>query len=97
MAKYRKKPIVIEAFKWTGGPSQEEDPEWIIEALAARPWQARIIQPNDEIMLEIMTLEGGMCANVGDYVIKGIAGEIYPCKPNIFEQTYELVEEAPDE
>lgn len=93
MAKYRKKPVVVEAFKWTGGSDQEEDPEWIVEAMQADPWRARIIQLNDEIMLEIFTLEGRMCANVGDYVIKGVQDEIYPCKPDIFEQTYEKVED----
>lgn len=92
MTKYRKKPVVVEAFKWTGGPDQEEDPEWIVEALAAEPWKARIIQINNEILLEISTLEGRMTANVGDYIIKGVKGELYPCKPDIFEATYEKVD-----
>jgi hypothetical protein len=100
MAKYRKKPIVVEAFKWTGGPDQEEDPEWIIEALKKDFFStfggARIIKPNDKIMLELMTLEGRMHANVGDYIIKDIKGELYPCKPDIFEATYEEVEVVED-
>ena len=94
--KYRKKPIIVDAFKWTGGIDQEEDPQWIVEALQkdffSESGGARIIHPNDEIMLEIFTLEGRMCANVGDYVIRGVKGEIYPCKPDIFEATYEKVE-----
>jgi len=97
MAKYRKKPIVIEAFKWTGGPNQTEDPIWIVEALK-RPQchagSARIVQPNDELMLELFSLEGRMVANIGDFIIKGIKGELYPCKPDIFKATYELVEET---
>lgn len=93
MAKYRKKPIIVDAFRWTGGIDQTEDPEWIIDALKAKPCKARIIQPKDEIMLEIFTLEGRMCANIGDYVIKGVKDEIYPCKPDIFKATYEKVEE----
>lgn len=62
MAKYRKKPIVIEAFQTA----------------------ERVI---------ISTLEGDMVANVGDWIITGVKGEQYPCKPDIFTATYELVEE----
>lgn len=98
MAKFRKKPIVIEAFKWTGGPDQEEDPLWIIKALKEGkkvfgPNSARIVQINPEgpVSMEIFTLEGRHIANIGDYIIKGIKGELYPCKPDIFKQTYEPV------
>lgn len=87
MAKYRKRPVVIEAFRWTGGPDQEEDPEWILEAMKAE--KVFVDYPN----LQIFTLEGVMLANVGDWIIRGVQGEIYPCKPQIFEMTYELVEE----
>lgn len=62
MAKYRKKPVVIEAY--------QTDKE-----------------------LDIDTLEGVMHASVGDYIITGVHGEQYPCKPDIFEETYEKVEE----
>jgi hypothetical protein len=91
MAKYRKKPIVTEAFKWTGGPDQIEDPDWIIEALR-KDEVAIYSNGGKDIYMTIETLEGTMTANVGDYVIRGINGEIYPCKPDIFEKTYELVE-----
>jgi hypothetical protein len=95
--KYRKKPVVIEAFKWTGGPDQTEDPEWIIEALK----DGTVVIPNYEwsmarhgfLVMEINTLEGVMIAKEGDYIIKGVQGEIYPCKPDIFEATYESVKE----
>lgn len=87
MSKFRKKPIVIEAFKWTGGPDQEEDPEWIVAAL--RSGIARF--SDDSAHFLIQTLEGVMEVSPGDYVIKGIAGEIYPCKPDIFEKSYEAV------
>lgn len=93
--KYRKKPVIVDAFKWTGVIDQEEYPEWIVDALKmkkvffAEVCVARIIQPNDEIMLEIMTPKGRMYAYIGDYVIRGVKGEIYPCKPHIFEATYE--------
>ena len=85
MSKFIKKPIVIEAFRWTGDQDQTEDPLWAIEAIK-----------NGSVFFEgglmkIITLEGIMTAERGDYVIKGIKGEIYPCKPDIFELTYEQV------
>jgi len=86
--KYRKKPVVIEAFKWTGGPNQIEDPEWIIAAIK----KGIVTFSNDPFGMLIETLEGTHRANPGDFIIQGIQGEIYPCKPDIFEQTYELVE-----
>ena len=97
MAKYRKKPVVVEAFKWTGGPDQTEDPEWIVSALKKGSIlltenTARFIQLRDKIIgMEIMTLEGRHTARPGDYIIQGVKGELYPCKPDIFEMTYESV------
>ena len=86
--KYRKKPVVIEAFQWTGGPEQEDDPEWIIEAVRnGSAWFENEGTP--EVKFMIRTLEGVHEANIGDYIIRGIAGEIYPCKPDIFLATYE--------
>lgn len=93
--KFRKKPIVIEAFKWTGDQHQTEDPEWIIEALK----DGTVVIPNSswsigrygKPVMEINTLEGVMIADQGDYIIQGIKGEIYPCKPDIFEATYERI------
>lgn len=83
--KYRNKLVVIEAFKWTGDKTQVEDPIWIVDEI--RKGTAIVKYP----YLEIKTLEGIMKANVGDYIIKGISGEIYPCKPDIFELTYNKV------
>lgn len=83
--KYRKIPVEIEAFFWTGDQSQEEDPEWIIDAL-----RDRSVSIYDGAMY-IKTLEGVMRAEPGDYIIKGVEGEIYPCKPSIFKKTYEAV------
>jgi len=85
--KYRKKPIVIEAFRWTGGPDQTEDPEWIIKEI-----KMGNVYFSDNTMM-IKTLEGIMTANSGDWIIQGVNGEIYPCKPDIFGKTYELVGE----
>lgn len=88
MAQFKKKPVVIEAFRWTGDPDQEEDPVWIKEAIN----QGKVYyQGGDSPYLTIETLEGAMRASVGDWVIRGIKGEIYPCKPDIFAATYEAV------
>lgn len=90
--KYRKKPVVIEAFLWTGDQHQIEDPAWACEAIKAGGiWFSNPGTP--EVCLEIVTLEGTMTARRGDYIIKGVKGEIYPCKPDIFELTYEPVTE----
>lgn len=87
--KYRKKPVVIEAFRWTGGPDQTEDPVWIVERIQ----DGSVFFADGR--LHIKTLEGTMAADVGDYIIKGVKGELYPCKPDIFAATYEAVEEPP--
>lgn len=88
MSRWRKKPVVIEAFRWTGGPDQTEDPEWIVEAIVARAVRINDRGTPGEHMA-IDTLEGQMTAAPGDYIIRGVEGEIYPCKPGIFEKTYE--------
>ena len=91
MARFRKKPVVIEAFKWTADVTQTEDPDWIIEAL--KDGSVEIVNDGTRnVQLAISTLEGTMIASRGDYIIKGVQGEIYPCKPDIFEQTYEIAE-----
>ena len=79
MAKFRKKPIVIEAEQWF--PNKE------IEGVILRG------QNNFEFFGEINTLEGPHIVTPGDWIITGIAGEKYPCKPDIFEATYDPVEE----
>lgn len=95
MSKFRKKPVVIEAFKWTGGPDQTEDPEWIDAAIKAKTVRFENVRTK-EVCLLIDTLEGTHRANQGDYIIQGVKGELYPCKPDIFEMTYEpVVEQVP--
>lgn len=96
MAKYRKKPVVVEAFCWTGDMVKIDDPVWIIEALK-KPWgksgSARFVYDSEKnTYIEIFTLEGVHEANQGDYIVQGTHGELYPCKPNIFEDTYEELE-----
>jgi hypothetical protein len=80
--KWRKKPVVIEAVQWSGN-NQSEILEFCKDF-------ARVDIGNK---LEIITLEGVMTASINDYIIKGINGEFYPCKPNIFAKTYDLVVE----
>lgn len=84
MGAYRKKPVVIETFQWTGDANQIDDPVWIVEAIKT----GKVIVGKD--LLQIETLEGVMEAKPGDWIIQGVKGEIYPCKPDIFEATYEV-------
>lgn len=85
--RYRKKPVVVDAFRWTGGPDQIEDPTWIVEAIRDGEVWYKEGKPF------MWTPEGIVAANPGDYIIRGAAGEIYPCKPDIFEQTYQEVKQ----
>lgn len=96
MTEYRKKPIVIEAFKWTGGIDQQEDPIWIVDAIKNNTVRIKHAKnPHcEKPVMSIRTLEGVMTAQMGDYIIRGVQGEIYPCKPDIFEATYEKAEES---
>lgn len=82
--KYRKKPVVIDAFQWTGGNPVELQ-EWIEEIGGKDPG----ITFKEHNCLNIPTLEGDHKALPGDYIIMGVQGEFYPCKPHIFEKTYE--------
>jgi len=81
--KVRKKPVIVEAVRWTGKNWDE------IEKIF--PYSLTCM--NDNRPIEIDTLEGKMTAQVGDWIIRGIKGEIYPCKPDIFEKTYDIIEE----
>lgn len=93
MSKYRKKPVVIEAFQLNARGLVEED--WFWDAVTKNDiitFNFGKYYPGDA-WCHIKTLEGIMTANTGDYIIKGVHGEIYPCKPNIFKETYEKVED----
>lgn len=87
MARFRKKPVVIEAVQFDGSERSIID----IMNLKANQTSAAIRIDAGELL--IPTLEGLMRASKGDWIIKGIHGELYPCKPDIFEKTYEPVEE----
>lgn len=90
--KYKKKPVVIEAFQWFGDIRQEEDPDWIVEAMLDDRVSLSIDKRNSKPIMLINTLEGVMVAYSEDYIIKGVKGEIYPCKPDIFAETYDSVD-----
>lgn len=93
--KFKKKPIVIEAFQW---PS-EDPPSWWHEALTLDSYKTGNAReylnlPGHTPHARIKTLEGIHRANEGDWIIQGIQGELYPCKPDIFEATYDPVIEG---
>lgn len=94
MTKYRKRPVVVEAVQYDPPRNCEE-----VWRFLGWPWP----QPDpidskyhddecdETVPVYIDTLEGLMQCNPGDFIIRGVAGEFYPCKPDIFEQTYEAV------
>lgn len=86
--KYRKKPVVIEAIQWTG-KNDEEFFDFSNQSFESTG--KYFIGNTTNETLSIETLEGTMIANVGDYIIKGVSGEFYPCKLDIFEKTYDRV------
>lgn len=90
--KYRKKPVVIEAIQWTG-LNLEEIKEFAEESLTYDiiddAWEVGKGRPH--VFMKIKTLEGDMKVSEKDFIIKGVNGEVYPCKPDIFEKTYEEV------
>ncbi len=84
MKKYRKKLVVVEAMQYDGNNRKE-----------IRDWAGALVFVNyadsSDKNLYIETLEGQMAAHMGDWIIRGIKGELYPCKPDIFEATFEEV------
>jgi hypothetical protein len=86
MPKFRKKPVVIEAEQWTNKAGS-------LTAIHALGCADLTFAADGTADLIIPTLEGDHRATVGDYIIRGVKGEFYPCKPDIFEATYEPVED----
>lgn len=87
---FRKKPVVIEALEYTGD-NWREVREWCGDYSNNRGVMRGHFEVGDIPTVYIVTLEGEMKVSIGDYVIKGINGEFYPCKPDIFKKTYEEV------
>lgn len=101
MAKFRKKPVVIEAVqigcvdhngKTPDGSPFMECPIWLAKAVNAGIVRDKFIPSSDFCHIEIKTLSGMVLSEPGDWIMRGVNGEIYPCKPDIFEKTYEPVE-----
>lgn len=95
VGRYRKKPVVIEAARV---PTRVDDSieainAWVESILALEGWMQSIDCTVTRAGIHIPTLEGVMTAAPGDWIIRGVAGEFYPCKPDIFERTYEMVME----
>lgn len=86
--KYRKKPVVIEAFRI----GYDDYPVWFNDEIFSGRNLIHDVYEGAGCIIE--TMEGQMKANHGDYIIKGVQGEFYPCKPGIFEKTYEVAIDA---
>lgn len=91
--KYRKKPVIIEAMQWNGSNLQE-----VMEFMGSEfKYEGNTSYATNKFsyingVLTISTLEGDMKVSEGDCIIKGVKGEFYPCKPDIFQATYEALE-----
>lgn len=90
--KYRKKPVVVEAIRWTG-ENREEIRKFCKYGAFFTPAVQDTEGHTTKWNLVIDTLEGVRYAKIGDYIIKGVNGEFYSCKPDIFKKTYEAVKE----
>ena len=88
--KFRKKPVVVEAVQFL--PNKEAADEVLSLALKGTRCFDLLVDAEGKYSLFIYTLEGKMEANIGDWIIKGVSGEVYPCKPDIFWKTYEVVD-----
>lgn len=91
MGRYRKLPVEIEAVQMPAAPGYVDSfvsaPPWLIEAMATG-----VVQEADDECWRVKTLEGAMTCRPGDWIIRGIKGELYPCKLDIFAATYEAVQ-----
>lgn len=96
---FRKKPVVIEAMQWDG-TAQGATPiiDWVLAGGGTATYRNSYLSMSEgrvPARLAVRTLEGTMYASPGDWVIKGVQGEFYPCKPDIFEATYDPVVPVP--
>lgn len=91
---YKKKPVIVKAIQWTGKNNYEVE---VFTGDKTSLSVNSIYRPQghlpEDYNLYINTLEGTMKVNIGDYIIKGVQGEFYPCKEDIFLETYEILEE----
>ena len=96
--RWRKKPVVIEAWRFDPSQPYSDLPEWLspawfAEEIITEPKvvgdSIQMVQRRGSPVIQVPTLEGVMTARIGDWIIRGVKGEVYPCKPDIFEATYE--------
>ena len=92
MPKFRKKPVVVEAIQWDGTTANQIF-KFVGDSLLVMECGAPCETNFDRYKFKIRTLEGDMEVSPYDYIIKGVNSEFYPCKPDIFEKTYEVIEE----
>lgn len=92
MPQYRKKPVVIEAVQWKG-EALSDSKELRSFLFSGKDTPYSISQYEDDVLV-VRTLEGEMLAKPGDWIIRGVAGELYPCKPEIFEATYQPMDDS---
>lgn len=94
MPKYRKKPVVVEAFKYNGD-LMDRCGKYFVPEWAGKAFEQGVVfykeMNTKPAELFIKTLEGDHHVSIGDYIIRGVQGELYPCKPDIFLATYEEV------
>lgn len=86
--KFRKKPVVIDAYQFQNRVGEDDRPKWLLAAIRMKVIEF-MPENNHPPHLLIHTLEGVMKADIGDWIIKGVKGELYPIKPDIFSATYE--------
>lgn len=84
--KYKPKQVIVDAFQWIGGPDQKEDPEWMVEAI--KNAKAFFLDG----AMYVQTVEGTMRCDCGDYVIKGVLGDLHVLNQIEFKHLYEVVE-----
>lgn len=89
--KYIKKPVEVDVVQWTGANFEEVEKFCKVGTYQNSTSKAELRKVSDDVddALYITTLEGDMYARYGDYIVKGVAGEVYPCKPDLFARTYE--------
>lgn len=88
---FRKRPVVIQAWQFNGVLGSEEKPDWLVEKFKTGA-VTYLLDKHVPAFMRIKTLEGVMTAEMGDWIILGVKGEVYSCKPDIFGMTYESVE-----
>lgn len=87
--RFRKKPVEVEAWQWLGSGFEADAPPWLKHYKSRKGGTTSFVTQQEDRSLLVPTLEGDHIASVGDWLIQGVKGEVYPCKPDIFEATYE--------